>query len=134
MPLTATALKLIDEALTAADDGDNEHVFAGTHDASVAQRSKRAMAALKNRMRSASAPDGTIPVTGRDADGSCEHSTLRGREAADHCVVGEVGAVSGIYMRHDYRDEKLTALETLERRIDSILMAKDGSRVVPFAR
>ena len=47
MPLTASVLKLIDEALAAAPDAENPYVFAGIKGASVADRSEHALRTLK---------------------------------------------------------------------------------------
>ena len=43
------------------------------------------------------------------------------------------GKLDATYNHHDYQDEKQRALETLERKLDSIITGKEG-KYIPLRR
>jgi integrase len=53
-------------------------------------------------------------------------------EAVLNHVSGAKGGVAGIYQRHDWADEKRTALDAWARHVASILAPADASNVVPI--
>jgi len=134
VPLTKQVLELLDEAQADAP-ADNRYVFAGDGGASVAARAKKALSALRTA--------GAITyndvhrhdlrrtaATLMEADGIPVNHIAR---VLNHNNRQDIGRVTTVYARHPYDAEKRVALETLARRIDTILAAKPAT-VVPFAR
>lgn len=133
VPLTDRVLELLDEATAAPTSTDNRYIFAGENGASVAARAKKSMSALR-----------TAKVIGFDAHRHdlrrtaatlMEAAAVPGKHierVLNHSDPNET-KVGRVYKRHPFDDEKREALETLERRIEAILAAKDG-KVLPFAR
>lgn len=54
-------------------------------------------------------------------------------EATLNHISGAKAGVAGVYQRHDWRDEKRSALEAWSRHIASILAAKNEANVIPIA-
>jgi integrase len=135
VPLTATALRIVDEAIAAGTDADNPYVFAGTHRASVGQRSKRVMAAM--RKRNVITFDAGRHDLRRTSATLMEAAGVRPyviSKVIGHMTNAEVSAVDLVYMRHHYVDEKRAALEVLERKVAAIVAENDAKRVLTFSR
>jgi hypothetical protein len=49
-------------------------------------------------------------------------------------VSGSKGGVAGVYQRHDWKDEKRTALEAWDQHIESLIHPKNDPKVVPISK
>lgn len=54
-------------------------------------------------------------------------------EATLNHVSGAKGGVAGIYQRHDWREEKRTALEAWSRHVVTIIAPAEDTNVVPIS-
>ena len=129
VPLTKAALTLIAEARTAGS-GPDGWVFAGPQGGTLQEKAKKAISKLRH---AGLAGDYTKHDLRRTVATGLEELGFPISTIA-HVLNQQEGGprVTQIYARHDFSEEKKTALEAWGRHLDALLTGQT-SRVVPFS-
>ncbi|MFB3855005.1 MAG: tyrosine-type recombinase/integrase [Vicinamibacterales bacterium] len=130
VPIGADVLDIVREAKATGPD-DNRWVFAGIAGASVADRAKKAAAALSRKLGfEFHRHDLRRTAASEMAAAGIQRETIA--KVLNHVDRG--ARMTAIYDRYSYDPEKRVALDTWTRRLNNILTEKPAAAVVPFGR